>query len=178
FQLGYSPQARDAFTKHAQSQGYKLEYLEKTGLTVVTDKGQFDRFRARVMFPIHGLSGNVIGFGGRIMVTDTEKKLAKYLNSPESDLYNKSKTLYGIYFARTEMVKKNECILVEGYTDVISMHQSGIQNVVASSGTSLTVEQIQLIKRFTSNILMIFDGDAAGIKASFRGINMILEQGL
>ncbi len=178
FQLGYSPQVRDAFTKHAQSQGYKIEYLEKSGLTVVTEKGKFDRFRARVMFPIHGLSGNVIGFGGRIMNTDTEKKLAKYLNSPESDLYNKSKTLYGIYFARTEIVKKNECILVEGYTDVISMHQSGIENVVASSGTSLTIEQILLIKRFTTNILIIFDSDAAGIKASFRGINMILEQGL
>lgn len=178
FQLGYSPQSRDAFTKQAIRDGYKIEYLEKTGLTIVGEHGKYDRFRERVMFPIHGLSGNVIGFGGRIMSADSDKKAAKYLNSPESDLYNKSKTLYGIYFARTEMVKQNECILVEGYTDVMSMHQSGIEHVVASSGTSLTVEQIQLIKRFTSNVLMIFDGDAAGLKASFRGINMVLEQGL
>ncbi|MFW5851900.1 MAG: DNA primase, partial [Bacteroidota bacterium] len=178
FQLGYSPQKKDAFTRAALDKGYKIEYLEQTGLTIVRESAYYDRFRARVMFPIHSLSGNVIGFGGRIMVTDTEKKLAKYLNSPESELYNKSKTLYGIYFSRSEIVKKDECILVEGYTDVMSMHQSGIENVVASSGTSLTVEQILLIKRFTTNIVIVYDGDAAGIKASFRGINMILEQGL
>ncbi|MFO7868314.1 MAG: DNA primase [Bacteroidales bacterium] len=178
FQLGYSPQKKDAFTKTAVNKGYKLEYMEQTGLTIVRESGTYDRFRARVMFPIHSLSGNVIGFGGRIMVQDSEKKLAKYLNSPESELYNKSRTLYGIYYSRSEIVKKDECVLVEGYTDVMSMHQSGVENVVASSGTSLTIEQIHLIKRFTSNIIIVFDGDAAGIKASFRGINMILEQGL
>lgn len=183
FELGYSPDGRDMFTQEALKQGYKQEFLERTGLTVSgeTNSGQTyvaDRFRGRVMFPIHNLSGSVIGFGGRIVGNDPEKKLAKYLNSPESELYNKSKTLYGIYFARTEITKKDECILVEGYTDVMSMHQSGITNVVASSGTSLTLEQIQLIKRFSNNILVIYDGDSAGIKASFRGINMILEEGL
>jgi DNA primase len=183
FQLGYSPDQKDAFTQEALKQGYKLEFLEKTGLTVTGENNngdayQVDRFRGRVMFPVQNLSGNVIGFGGRIVGNDPEKKLAKYLNSPESEIYNKSKTLYGIYFARTVIAKKDECILVEGYTDVMSMHQSGIENVVASSGTSLTVEQIQLIKRFTNNILVIYDGDSAGIKASFRGINMILEHGL
>ncbi|HON52458.1 MAG TPA: DNA primase [Bacteroidales bacterium] len=183
FELGYSHDGKDIFTQEALKQGYKQEFLERTGLTVSgeTNSGQtyfVDRFRGRVMFPIHNLSGNVIGFGGRIVGSDPEKKLAKYLNSPESEIYNKSKTLYGIYFARTEITKKDECILVEGYTDVMSMHQSGITNVVASSGTSLTLEQIQLIKRFTNNILVIYDGDSAGIKASFRGINMILEEGL
>lgn len=183
FELGYSPDGKDIFTQEALKHGFKQEFLERTGLTVSgeTNSGLTyvaDRFRGRVMFPIHNLSGSVIGFGGRIVGNDPEKKLAKYLNSPESELYNKSKTLYGIYFARNEIAKKDECILVEGYTDVMSMHQSGIVNTVASSGTSLTLEQIQLIKRFSNNILVIYDGDSAGIKASFRGINMILEEGL
>jgi len=178
FQLGYSPEGFDAFSSDAEKNGHKIEYLEKTGLTILNDTKRYDRFRGRVMFPIHSLSGNVIGFGGRIMKTDPDKKFAKYLNSPESEVYNKSKTLYGIYYARQAMSQKDQCILVEGYTDVMSMHQSGIENVVASSGTSLTVDQINLIKRFTRNILVIFDGDNAGIKASIRGINMILEQGL
>ncbi len=178
FQLGYSPEKKDAYTEEALKKGYKKEFLERTGLSIFKENWQADRFNGRVLFPIHSLSGNVIGFGGRIMKSDPDKKFAKYLNSPESELYNKSKTLYGIYFSRAEMVKKDLCILVEGYTDVMSMHQSGIENVVASSGTSLTVEQIRQIQRFTNNILVIYDGDNAGIKASFRGINMILEQGL
>lgn len=177
FQLGYCPSKGDLFTLKALEQGYKEEFLIKTGLTIKHDtRGYYDRFTARVIFPIHSLSGRVIGFGGRIMGSDKSK--AKYLNSPESEIYHKSYTLYGISFARKAIVKENRCILVEGYTDVISMHQSGIENVVASSGTSLTTEQIKLIKRFTNNITVIFDSDFAGIKASLRGIDMILKEGM
>ena len=176
FQLGYASDEWEAYSKHAIANGYSKEMLVKTGLSI--DKGDrlMDRFRGRVMFPIHNLTGKVIGFGGRIL--SSEKSTAKYVNSPESDIYNKSKSLYGIFFARNAIVKQNNCYLVEGYTDVISLHQSGIENVVASSGTSLTVDQIKLIKRFTPNITILYDGDAAGIKASFRGIDLILYQGM
>ncbi len=176
FQLGYALDKWDDYSQHAIDNGFKKEVLFKTGLSI--DKGEkiMDRFRGRVMFPIHNLTGKVIGFGGRILNKD--KSTAKYVNSPQSDIYDKSKTLYGIYFARNAILKNNRCYLVEGYTDVISMHQAGIENVVASSGTSLTVDQIKLIKRFTPNITILYDGDPAGIKASFRGINLILEQGL
>ncbi len=176
FQLGYSPDKWDAFTEKALSEGYKPEYLEKTGLSIFKENKKYDRFRGRVLFPIHNLSGRVIGFGGRALSSD--KNTPKYLNSPESIIYNKSKVLYGIYFARTEMVRKDNCFLVEGYTDVISLHQAGVTNVVASSGTSLTTDQIKLIKRYTPNITILYDGDTAGIKASFRGIDMILEEGM
>lgn len=176
FELGYSLDVRDSFTIAAKEKGYKIEFLEKTGLTIVKDNGVYDRFRGRVIFPIHSLSGNVIGFGGRILKKDA--KAAKYLNSPESDIYHKSRVLYGMYFAKKSITQLDKCYLVEGYTDVISMHQSGIENVVASSGTSLTVEQIRLIKRFTPNVTIIYDGDPAGIKASLRGIDLVLEQGL
>ena len=176
FQLGYSPDTWGAFTEKAMEEGYKQEYLEKTGLSIFKDQKKYDRFRGRVIFPIHNLSGRVIGFGGRILTSDKSKP--KYLNSPESIIYNKSKVLYGIYFARTEMVKQDNCYLVEGYTDVISLHQAGVTNVVASSGTSLTTDQIKLIKRYTPNITILYDGDTAGIKASFRGIDMILEEGM
>ncbi|MGE0089325.1 MAG: DNA primase [Bacteroidales bacterium] len=177
FELGFSLDIRDAFTKAALENGYKLEFLEKAGFTIVKeDNEKFDRFRGRVMFPIHGLSGNVIGFGGRVLKKD--EKTAKYLNSPESEIYHKSKVLYGMFQAKTSITQTDKCYLVEGYTDVISMHQSGIENVVASSGTSLTVDQIRLIKRFTPNVTIIYDGDAAGIKASLRGIDLVLEQGL
>lgn len=177
FELGYSPDEWTAFTDYAKTNSYPLQSLEKTGLTIVKENNKvFDRFKARVMFPIHNLSGRVIGFGGRVL--KIEKSAAKYLNSPESDIYNKSKVLYGIYFAKQAILKTDNCFLVEGYTDVISMHQSGVENVVASSGTSLTTDQIKLIKRFTSNITILYDGDTAGIKASFRGIDMILEQGM
>lgn len=178
FQLGYSLSEKDAFTNEAVKNGYKIEYLEQTGLTIVNENYQNDRFRGRVMFPIQTLSGQVIGFGGRVLKIDPEKKIAKYLNSPQSEIYDKSKTLYGIYFAKRSIVQENKCFLVEGYTDVISMHQSGIENVVAASGTSLTDQQIQLINRFTPNITIIFDGDPAGIRASLRGINMVLEAGM
>lgn len=176
FQLGYSPEEWDAFTERALKEGHKLEFLEKTGLTIVKEKKHFDRFRGRVIFPIHNLSGRVIGFGGRIL--KTEAKAAKYLNSPESDIYHKSKVLYGLYYAKKSIVQEDNCFLVEGYTDVISLFQSGVENVVSSSGTSLTQEQIRLVKRYTPNITLLFDGDAAGIKASFRGIDMILEEGM
>ncbi len=176
FELGYSLDVKDAFTTAAKEKGYKIDFLEKTGLTIVNENGKFDRFRGRVIFPIHGLSGNVIGFGGRILKKDA--KAAKYVNSPESDIYHKSRVLYGMFFAKKSITQLDKCYLVEGYTDVISMHQSGIENVVASSGTSLTVEQIRLIKRFTPNVTIIYDGDAAGIKASLRGIDLVLEQGL
>ncbi|OFX88063.1 MAG: DNA primase [Bacteroidetes bacterium GWF2_33_16] len=176
FELGFSLDIRDAFTKAAIENGYKLEFLEKAGFTIVKDDDKYDRFRGRVMFPIHGLSGNVIGFGGRVLKKD--EKTAKYLNSPESEIYHKSKVLYGMFQAKTAITQADKCYLVEGYTDVISMHQSGIENVVASSGTSLTIDQIRLIKRFTPNVTIIYDGDAAGIKASLRGIDLVLEQGL
>lgn len=176
FELGYSPDNRDALTKAAISAGYKLTYLEKTGLSKSGDKGSFDFFRGRVMFPIHNLTGRVLGFGGRTLKTD--KKVAKYFNSPESEIYHKSNVLYGLFQAKGEIIKQDTCYLVEGYTDVISMHQAGIHNVVASSGTALTEGQIKLIKRYTNNITILYDGDAAGIRASFRGIDLILEQGM
>ncbi len=176
FDLGYCLDQSNAFTDSALSKGYKLEYLVKTGLTKTKNDRHFDFFRGRVMFPIHSIAGKVLGFGGRTLKSD--KKIAKYFNSPESELYNKSKILYGLYFAKNAIIKYDMCYLVEGYTDVISMHQSGIENVVASSGTSLTEEQINLIKRYSDNITILYDGDAAGIKASFRGIDMILLQGM
>lgn len=176
FQLGYSPEKSDAFSTYALKEGYKIEFLEKTGLTIPKQSRNYDRFHGRVMFPIRSLSGRVLGFGGRILKSNV--KAAKYLNSPESDIYHKSKVLYGMYYAKNSIVKKDRCLLVEGYTDVIAMHQSGIENVVASSGTSLTVDQIKLVKRFTNNITLLFDGDAAGLKAALRGVNLILEEGL
>jgi DNA primase len=176
FRLGYSPEERDAFTQWALRNGYKQEFLEKTGLSIFKEDYKADRFSGRVMFPIFSLSGQIIGFGGRILKTD--KKLAKYLNSPESVVYSKSKVLYGLFHAKQEIIKQQKCFLVEGYTDVISLNMSGIKNVVASSGTSLTEDQIRLIHRFTEDVTILYDGDAAGIKASLRGIDMILEQGL
>ena len=176
FSLGYSPEVWDAFSKEALGKGYKLEFLESTGLTIVKDERLIDRFRARVMFPIHSMSGRVLGFGGRILSSD--KKAAKYLNSPESDLYHKSKVLYGIYHAKQSIAKQNNCYLVEGYTDVIQFSQAGVENVVASSGTALTPDQIRLINRLTKNITVLFDGDAAGLRASLRGIDLILEEGM
>ena len=176
FQLGYNPNDWTAFTDAAEKEGYNLKYLEKSGLTIVKEKKKFDRFKGRVMFPIHNLSGRVLGFGGRILKSDD--KAAKYLNSPESEIYNKSKVLYGIYYAKKAITQENNCYLVEGYTDVISLHQSGVENVVSSSGTSLTEGQIRLISRFTPNITILYDGDAAGLKASFRGIDMILKEGM
>lgn len=176
FRLGYSPNEWIAFTDAALKNGYQLEFLEKTGLTIVKEDKKFDRFKGRVMFPIHSMSGRVLGFGGRILTQD--KKAAKYLNSPESDIYHKSKILYGIYHAKQAIAKADNCYLVEGYTDVIQLHQKGIENVVASSGTALTPEQIRLINRLTPNITMLYDGDAAGLRASLRGVDLILEQGM
>ncbi|UFH36745.1 DNA primase [Flavobacterium acetivorans] len=176
FGLGYSPETWDAFTKEALGKGYKLEFLESTGLTIAREDRPFDRFKGRVMFPIQSMSGRVLGFGGRILTND--KKAAKYLNSPESDIYHKSKVLYGIYQAKQSIAKLNNCYLVEGYTDVIQFNQSGIENVVASSGTALTPDQIRLVNRLTKNITVLFDGDAAGLRASIRGIDLILEEGM
>jgi len=176
FNLGYSLDSWDAFTEEALKKGYQLEFLEKTGLTIVKEDKRFDRFKGRVMFPIHSMSGRVLGFGGRILVSD--KKAAKYVNSPESDIYHKSNVLYGLFHAKQSIAKEDNCYLVEGYTDVIQMHQKGIKNVVASSGTALTPEQIRLINRLTKNITVLFDGDDAGIRASIRGIDLILEQGM
>ncbi len=183
FELGYCLDQWDGFTTVALDKGYKLDYLQKTGLTIVKDDPnnpngarKFDRFKGRVMFPIHSLSGRVLGFGGRILTND--KKAAKYLNSPESDIYHKSKVLYGIYYAKQAIAKEDNCFLVEGYTDVIQFAQRGIENVVSSSGTALTPEQIRLINRLTKNITVLFDGDAAGLRASLRGIDLILEQGM
>ncbi len=176
FQLGYSPDHRDAFSAHARKNAYPPDLLLKTGLSVGSEEKLYDRFQARVIFPIHNLTGKVIGFGGRILSSDKSK--AKYLNSPESEIYTKSKSLYGIYFAKNAISKLDNCLLVEGYTDVISLHQAGIENVVASSGTSLTTEQIRLIRRFTNNITILYDGDKAGINASLRGTDMILEEGM
>ena len=177
FQLGYSLDQRDALYKEATKSGYKKEFLEKTGLVIVYDNGGVnDRFRGRVIFPVHTLSGKVVAFGGRVLKKD--EKTAKYVNSPESEIYHKSNELYGIYFAKQAMVKEDRCFLVEGYTDVISMHQAGIENVVASSGTALTQGQIRLIHRFTNNITVLYDGDAAGIKAALRGIDLLLEDGM
>ena len=176
FEVGYAPDGKTPFTDAAQKEGYKIDFLEKTGLTIKRDDWVRDRFAGRVMFPIHNLAGRVIAFGGRILKEN--KETAKYLNSPESEIYHKSKVVYGIFQAKREISKTDKCYLVEGYTDVLSMHQAGIENVVASSGTALTVEQIRLIKRFTPNITIIYDGDAAGIKASLRGIDLVLEEGM
>ncbi len=176
FQLGYCLDVSDDFTKAALKKGYKLEYLTKVGLTKQKEDYTFDFYRGRVLFPIHSISGRVLGFGGRTLKND--KKVAKYYNSPESPIYNKSEILYGLYFSKGAIIKYDECLLCEGYTDVISMFQSGVENVVSSSGTSLTREQIRLVKRYTKNLTILYDGDAAGIKASFRGIDLILEEGL
>ncbi|MEG9328885.1 DNA primase [Salinimicrobium catena] len=176
FGLGYCLDEWDAFTSEAIRKGYKLEFLEKTGLSIVKGEKQFDRFKGRVMFPIQSMSGRVLGFGGRILTSD--KKAAKYLNSPESSIYHKSKVLYGIYHAKQAIAKEDNCFLVEGYTDVIQFNQAGIENVVSSSGTALTPEQIRLINRLTKNITVLFDSDAAGQRASLRGIDLILEQGM
>ena len=177
FQLGYSLDERDALYRKALQSGYKKEFLEKTGLVIAYGNGGVsDRFRGRVMFPVHGLSGKVVAFGGRVLRKD--EKTAKYVNSPESEVYHKSNELYGIFFAKGQIVKEDRCYLVEGYTDVISMHQAGIENVVASSGTALTLPQIRLIHRFTENITVLYDGDAAGIKAALRGIDLLLEEGM
>lgn len=201
FGLGYSTDSWAAFTKEALGKGYKLEFLEKTGLTIVKDavtssvdemptdsntnvldslridnRKMFDRFKGRVMFPIHSMSGRILGFGGRILTND--KKAAKYMNSPESDIYHKSKVLYGIFHAKQAIAKQDNCYLVEGYTDVIQFNQAGIENVVASSGTALTPDQIRLVSRLTKNITVLFDGDAAGLRASVRGIDLILEAGM
>jgi DNA primase len=176
FGLGYSVESWDDFSSYAAKSGHNPEYLVKTGLSVQKETRLIDRFHGRVIFPIHSVSGRIIGFGGRILMG--EKAVAKYLNSPESEIYNKSKSLYGIYFAKNAIVGKDTCYLVEGYTDVISLHQAGFENVVASSGTSLTHDQVRLIQRYTSNITILYDGDPAGVKASMRGIDMILEQGM
>ncbi len=176
FSLGYSPETWDAFSKEALGKGYQLEYLESVGFTIVKDEKLIDRFRGRVMFPIQSMSGRTLGFGGRILTND--KKAAKYLNSPESDIYHKSKVLYGIYHAKQAIAKQNNCFLVEGYTDVIQLHQAGIENVVSSSGTALTPDQIRLVNRLTKNITVLYDGDAAGLRASIRGIDLILEEGM
>ncbi|MFN8240695.1 MAG: DNA primase [Bacteroidales bacterium] len=176
FDLGYCFEKRDAFTKKALEDGYRQDYLVKTGLSIQHEDRVFDRFAGRVIFPIHSLSGQILGFGGRILRTDA--KTAKYLNSPESEIYHKSKIVYGIFHARKAITQEDRCFLVEGYTDVLSLHEAGIENVVASSGTSLTQEQIRLIKRFTPNITILYDGDAAGIKASIRGIDLVLEEGM
>ncbi|GGK55662.1 MULTISPECIES: DNA primase [Flavobacteriaceae] len=183
FQLGYSLNEWEAFTLEAINKGYNLKHLESTGLTIVKQDSQnpnntkqFDRFKGRVMFPIHSMSGRVLGFGGRILTND--KKAAKYLNSPDSDIYHKSNVLYGIHYAKQTIAREDNCYLVEGYTDTITLHQCGIENVVASSGTALTENQIRLVNRLTKNITILFDGDAAGIRASIRGIDLILEQGM
>ncbi|WP_178985829.1 DNA primase [Winogradskyella helgolandensis] len=176
FDLGYSLDEWQGFTDDALGKGYQLNFLEQTGLTIVKGEKRFDRFKGRVMFPIHSMSGRVLGFGGRILTND--KKAAKYLNSPESEIYHKSKILYGLYHAKQSIAKEDNCYLVEGYTDVIQFHQTGITNVVSSSGTALSPDQIRLINRLTNNITVLFDGDAAGIRASIRGIDLILEQGV
>ncbi|MGB0178089.1 MAG: DNA primase, partial [Owenweeksia sp.] len=176
FQLGYCPESGVALTNAALEESYQLDFLEKTGLTKVDGPRKRDRFWGRVIFPILSHTGRVLGFGGRVLKKDA--KIAKYLNSPESEIYHKSKTLYGLYQAKNHLSREDECLLVEGYTDVISLYQAGVKNAVASSGTSLTVDQINLIKRYTQNVTILYDGDSAGIKASLRGIDMILEEGL
>jgi DNA primase len=176
FQLGYSLDQWQAFTDDALGKGYNIDFLAATGLTIVKEHKRFDRFKGRVMFPIHSMSGRILGYGGRILIND--KKAAKYLNSPESDIYHKSKVLYGLFYAKQTIAKEDNCFLVEGYTDVIQLHQAGIKNVVSSSGTALSSDQIRLINRLTNNITVLFDGDAAGVRASIRGIDLILEQGV
>ena len=175
--LGWAPLGRKAFSDAARAAGYKEEYMIETGLSIRYDDGRLvDRFYDRVMFPIHSVSGRIIAFGGRTLKTD--KSVAKYVNSPETEIYVKSKSLYGIYFAKNAISRQDKCILVEGYLDVLSMHQLGITNVVASSGTSLTVDQVRLIRKFTNNITIIYDGDGAGIKAALRGIGLVLKEGM
>ncbi len=176
FQVGFCLDSWNSFSESAQQSGYKKEFLVKTGLSIDKEKGLIDRFKGRVIFPIHGIAGRTLGFGGRILKKDT--KAAKYLNSPESEVYHKSRILYGIYQAKKNIVQNDKCYLVEGYTDVISFHQAGIENVVASSGTALTADQVRLVKRFTNNMTIIYDGDPAGIKASLRGIDLVLEHEL
>ena len=176
FQLGYSPEQRDAFAKEAIAKQYSAELLLKTGLVVNRNEQLLDNYRGRVIFPVHNHSGKVLGFGARILKSND--KAPKYINTPENEIYLKSKILYGSYFARQSIDKLDECLLVEGYTDVISLHQSGIENAVASGGTSLTVDQLRLIKKYTTNLTIIYDGDAAGIKAALRGLDMALEEGL
>ena len=179
FQLGYCTESHDAMAREALSKGYKKEYLVKTGLCYETDDHRLrDRFWGRVIFPVHTLSGKVVAFGGRVLAAATKGVKVKYVNSPESEIYHKSNELYGMYQAKQAIVKQDRCYLVEGYTDVISMHQSGVKNVVASSGTALTTQQIKMIHRFTNNLTVLYDGDAAGIKASLRGIDMLLEEGM
>jgi DNA primase len=176
FQLGYNSEARDGFTKVALAAQYSLEYLQKTGLVNVRDDNAFDNYRGRIIFPIHNQSGKVLGFGARIIKKND--KAPKYINSPENEIYVKSKILYGSYFARQAIDKADECLLVEGYTDVVSLHQAGIENVVASGGTSLTPDQLRLIKKYTNNLTIIYDGDSAGIKAALRGLDLALEESL
>jgi DNA primase len=176
FQLGYCLQTRDAFAQTALAAQYNLEFLQKSGLVVVRDERPMDNYRGRVIFPVHNQTGKIIGFGARIIAKND--KAPKYINTPENELYVKSKILYGTYFARQAIDKFDECLLVEGYTDVISLHQAGIENVVASGGTSLTVDQLRLIKKYTNNLTIIYDGDAAGVKAALRGLDMALEEGL
>jgi DNA primase len=176
FHLGYSPDQWDAFTKAALDAGFQEEFLVSSGLTIQKGEKQFDRFKGRVMFPIHSMSGRVMGFGGRILKQD--KQAAKYVNSTESEVYQKSKVLYGLYQAKQHIAKQSNCYLVEGYTDVIQMHQAGIQNVVSSSGTALTPDQVRLIRRLTDTITLLFDGDAAGLRAAMRGVDIILEAGM
>ena len=177
FGLGFCPARGDRMSRAALAAGYKEEFLVSTGLSIKRDDGSlFDRFRERVMFPVHNISGRVVAFGGRTLRTD--KSVAKYQNSPESEIYSKKRELYGLFFAKKAIQQYDFAIMVEGYTDVISMHQAGVENVVASSGTSLTTEQIRLLGRFTRNITVIYDGDSAGIHASLRGIDMILREGM
>ena len=176
FNIGFSPNKKNSFYKNASEKGFSIDYLIETGLVISNENNHIDRFRGRIMFPIKSISGRVIGFGGRII--DSNKKIAKYINSPESKIYNKSKTLYGIYESKQFIVKNDVCFLVEGYMDVVQLHEHGIKNVLATSGTSLTKDQIILIKRLTSNIIILFDGDQAGLSASMRSIDMILEEGL
>lgn len=176
FGLGYCLDSWDEFSKTALEKGYSLDFLNKTGLTIVKEDRHFDRFKGRVMFPILSMSGRTLGFGGRILTND--KKAAKYLNSPESEIYHKSKVLYGLSHAKNEISKQDNCYIVEGYTDVIQMHQTGIKNIVSSSGTALSVDQVRLISRLTNNITMLYDSDAAGIRAAFRGVDLVLEQGM
>ncbi|HJM16280.1 MAG TPA: DNA primase, partial [Flavobacteriales bacterium] len=175
FQLGYSPKQKDALTKQALKDSYQKEFLEESGLSLFNEKGSVDRFRERVIFPIHNYSGKVLGFGGRAL---DPKNKAKYLNSPENPIYHKSKVLYGLYFSKSSISKNDNCYIVEGYTDVISMHQAGFENVVSASGTALSSEQINLIGRLTKNITLLFDGDKAGIRASFITIELILQEGM
>ena len=176
FQIGFNPEARDSFTKEALAAQYNLEYLQKSGLVAVRDGNAYDNYRGRIIFPIHNQSGKVLGFGARIIKNND--KAPKYINTPENEIYVKSKLLYGSYFARLAIDKADECLLVEGYTDVVSLHQAGIENVVASGGTSLTPDQLRLIKKYTNNLTIIYDGDNAGIKAALRGLDLALEESL